>query len=311
MDAAETASLEAKIDALTERVDLLLERQRALSELMEESGPILDAVMQAGMTTLGDWEQRGYFAFGRSLVGVIDRVATSYTADDVDQLGDAVVGILDTVRNVTQPDVLAMANEATDVLHHAEELEPVGVMTALRKSKDEDIQRGMAVALEMLRHVGKASAARERKTGLARHLAPRRKPRTSTPPRVRPAAPARPAPAPAVAAVPKASAAACSSLICIPGFDLDDDAFLVDPNAWTREFAETMAQSLGIALTADHWAVVDYMRATYAADGKSPNVRQIAKGSGVGTRAVYQLFDKAPGKTAARIAGVPKPVGCI
>ena len=51
--------------------------------------------------------------------------------------------------------------------------------------------------------------------------------------------------------------------------------------------------------------------ADYADTHASPNVRRFAKGSGVGTGAVYKLFPGTPGKKVAMIAGVPKPVGCV
>ena len=54
-------------------------------------------------------------------------------------------------------------------------------------------------------------------------------------------------------------------------------------------------------------SVVDAMRAHYLSTGASPNVRKLAKLSGQGTKAIYQLFKKAPGSTAARVAGVPQP----
>ena len=40
-------------------------------------------------------------------------------------------------------------------------------------------------------------------------------------------------------------------------------------------------------------------------------LRRISKLSGVDTRELYKLFPKAPGKLAAKIAGLPKPKGCL
>ncbi|MCO4769290.1 MAG: TusE/DsrC/DsvC family sulfur relay protein [Deltaproteobacteria bacterium] len=314
------ATVESRIEALSDKVDLLLDRQRAMSELVSESGPILTAMMDAGTRGLGEWEERGYFAFGRSTLRLLDRVATSYSSEDVDELGDAVVGILDTVRNLTQSDVLNVANEATDVLHRADALDPVGVVGAIRKSKDEDIQRGLAVMLEVLRTVGKAaqsdSGATPGQRRLASRLAPsgRRaaRPVTRSAPRRRPAA--RSASPAAAGGAPKQAQGGLARWACvtIPGHALDSGGFLVDPQTWNREFAVLMAAEAGIGeLTDEHWQVVDAMRAHYLSVGASPNVRKLANLSGLGTKAIYQLFKKAPGSTAARVAGVPKPVGCI
>ena len=92
----------------------------------------------------------------------------------------------------------------------------------------------------------------------------------------------------------------------------DDEGFLRDADAWTRELAEQVATELGVApLTEAHWTLIDWARADFAATGVSPNVRRLGKGSGVGTKTIYQLFPRAPGKAIARVAGLPKPAGCI
>jgi tRNA 2-thiouridine synthesizing protein E len=57
--------------------------------------------------------------------------------------------------------------------------------------------------------------------------------------------------------------------------------------------------------------VLRWIRQDFLATGASPNVRRVAGGSGVGTRRMYELFPRTPGKTAAMLAGVPKPIGCV
>jgi tRNA 2-thiouridine synthesizing protein E len=53
------------------------------------------------------------------------------------------------------------------------------------------------------------------------------------------------------------------------------------------------------------------MRAEYQAKGTGPTVRVLGKTSGVTVKELYQLFPKGPAKIAAKIAGIPKPRGCI
>ena len=60
-----------------------------------------------------------------------------------------------------------------------------------------------------------------------------------------------------------------------------------------------------------HWQVIRFMRAEYFAKGTGPTVRVLGKTSGVSVKELYQLFPKGPAKIAARIAGIPKPRGCI
>jgi tRNA 2-thiouridine synthesizing protein E len=54
------------------------------------------------------------------------------------------------------------------------------------------------------------------------------------------------------------------------------------------------------------------MRKEYFEKGTGPTVRILGKSSGVSVKDLYQLFPEGgPAKTAARIAGIPKPKGCI
>ena len=93
---------------------------------------------------------------------------------------------------------------------------------------------------------------------------------------------------------------------------VNDEGFFEDPSVWTPAMAEEMAKADGIdALTADHWTVLEFMRKEYFEKGTGPTVRVLGKSSGVSVKELYELFPKGPAKMAARIAGIPKPKGCI
>ena len=93
---------------------------------------------------------------------------------------------------------------------------------------------------------------------------------------------------------------------------LNDEGFFVDPGQWTEDMAPELARREGIEeLTDAHWQVIRFMRAEYLAKGTGPTVRVLGKTSGVSIKELYQLFTKGPAKTAAKIAGIPKPRGCI
>ncbi len=93
---------------------------------------------------------------------------------------------------------------------------------------------------------------------------------------------------------------------------LNDEGFFEDPAEWTEEMAPAIARTLGIdELTDRHWQVIRFMRAEYLAKGTGPTVRAMGKTSGVSVKELYRLFPKGPAKLAAKIAGIPKPHGCI
>lgn len=94
--------------------------------------------------------------------------------------------------------------------------------------------------------------------------------------------------------------------------ELNDEGFFVDADQWTDDMAPELARREGIEqLTQAHWTVLRFMRSEFFDKGTGPTVRALGKRSGVSVKDLYQLFPKGPAKVAARIAGIPKPRGCI
>ncbi len=94
--------------------------------------------------------------------------------------------------------------------------------------------------------------------------------------------------------------------------ELNDEGFFEDPDQWTEEMVPELAAKEGIdELDDKHWQVIRFMRQEYFANGTGPTVRALGKTSGVSVKELYLLFPKGPAKVAARMAGIPKPKGCI
>lgn len=94
--------------------------------------------------------------------------------------------------------------------------------------------------------------------------------------------------------------------------ELGEDGFLLDHTQWSEELARALAVEEGIAdLTPRHWDVVRFMREDFIERGDAPSIRRLKKAGGIPTKELYELFPGGPAKKAARIAGIPKPHGCI
>lgn len=280
MPATDPTPVLERLDALAAQVERLAERQRAHDELIEEMTPIAREAMAAAIGKLDRLEKDGYLAFAAEAAGVAQRIVEGFSPADVRQLGDSIVGMLQTVRDITQPEVL--------------DAKPLGMLGLARATRKKDVRKGLAVLMEMLRRLGKRAEtaaptrALDRKARLAEMLGPRR------------ARLQLPAPAPARVPTP-AYAPACAA---------PSPTAIADPD-WTRAKAEQLASAQGVALTDAHWAVLDAARADYSAVQVSPNIRRLTQIAGVTTKDLYALFPKAPGRTIAAIAGLPKPAGCL
>ena len=94
--------------------------------------------------------------------------------------------------------------------------------------------------------------------------------------------------------------------------NLNEEGFFIHPEDWNEAMVPALAAREGITDVTDrHWQVIRFMRSEYFAKGTGPTVRVLGQTSGVPIKELYQLFPKGPAKVAARVAGIPKPRGCI
>jgi uncharacterized protein YjgD (DUF1641 family) len=158
-------ALEAKLDALAADVAALTaatreqaERRRGFEELFDDVAPLGIDVFAALVARLAQLEQRGYFEFARSGAGVLDEVVTSFTEADVRQLGENIVLILDTIKEMTQPEVMLMLRRTVHTVR-AEGDGDVSMFKLMRQFRDPAVKRGLARLLAMLRSMGAEPAA--------------------------------------------------------------------------------------------------------------------------------------------------------
>lgn len=94
--------------------------------------------------------------------------------------------------------------------------------------------------------------------------------------------------------------------------EVDEDGFIVDPECWNEEIVEALArlEELG-ELTDDHWKVINYLRNYWKEFGIAPMIRKLCKDTGFTLKEIYDMFPSGPAMGACRLAGLPKPTGCV
>jgi len=291
-----------RLDVMAAQLGELAERQRAKDELWEEAVPVLREALATAIVQLDTLDKQGHFAFLAELARVGRRVVEGFTPADVRELGDSIVAILDVARALTRPEVLQIARDAAGAMHDASGAAPMGALRAVRATRDADVKKGLGLMVDLLRRVGhgvRTSAERDtkaldRKEKLAELLAPRR---------------ARMLPAHAAAAPTSVAAARANG--APQNGATRSDGHLADPGSWTRAVAETVAREQGFELDEPRWALVDAARSDFASMHASPNIQRLTQVAGITTKDLYRLFPKAPARTIAKIAGLPKPAGCL
>lgn len=96
-------------------------------------------------------------------------------------------------------------------------------------------------------------------------------------------------------------------------FEVDEDGFLTNGmEEWNEHWVEYVKSQEGISdMTDEHWKVVNGLQEYYKKNGIAPMVRVLSKTTGFPLKRIYELFPSGPGKGACKMAGLPKPTGCV
>jgi uncharacterized protein YjgD (DUF1641 family) len=143
----------------TRNIEDGMARYESLMDFLDDAGSLTTEAFVKIMNTLESFEQRGYFEFANAGLGIVDQIVTAYSKEDVEALGENVVQMLDIVKNLTQPEMLAVATRMLDAVQRqqaAAELEPAeppGLFALAGQMRDPEVRRGLARALNTFKVV--------------------------------------------------------------------------------------------------------------------------------------------------------------
>jgi tRNA 2-thiouridine synthesizing protein E len=101
-------------------------------------------------------------------------------------------------------------------------------------------------------------------------------------------------------------------------YETDEDGYLLDLDQWNQDVAAYLAVEEEVEMTDAHWEVVNFLREYYEEYKIAPMIRILTKAIGKklgkdkgNTKYLYDLYPGGPAKQACKIAGLPKPTGCV
>lgn len=137
----------------THNLEQMLDQLESTMAMIQEISPLSQDAFLTLMTRLDEAERKGYFTFVRAGMGIMENVVTSFSEEDVRQLGDNVVLILQTVKEMTQPEIMSMVRQSVEVLREEDPPENVSLFSLIRQMNDPEVKRGLSKTLSVLRTV--------------------------------------------------------------------------------------------------------------------------------------------------------------
>ena len=141
-----------------------LEQLENARDFARDFSPVAREMFIDLMSTLDEMDRKGYFTLLKEFSGVLDQIVTSFSANDVRRLGENIVTILNTVKGLTQPEILNAVNNALKVYQKLDirDLEEASLFSLFKELNTPEAKRGLAFAVRFLKSV----AAREPNKGL-------------------------------------------------------------------------------------------------------------------------------------------------
>ena len=159
VDLQDTVRLVRRLVEVAPTLERSLATLDQLASLVDDVAPLGTDVMALATDRLAQAEARGYFAFAKAGANVADRVVANFGEDDLAQLGDNVVTILETVKEITQPEMLALLGQMVEAVREQQERvdhepeEAPSLWALAKKVRDPEVRRGIGRALGTLRAV--------------------------------------------------------------------------------------------------------------------------------------------------------------
>jgi uncharacterized protein YjgD (DUF1641 family) len=153
---ADMADLLRRFVRITPIIDQGMRYLEMFADLASDMMPLGEHAMSVTTDRLVELDQKGYFGFAKSTWHVVDRIVTGFSEDDVEALGDNVVLILDTIKELTQPEIMAALHHMIEAVQRQqaqmdrEPDNPPGLFKLAMRLRDPEVRRGMNRALNTL-----------------------------------------------------------------------------------------------------------------------------------------------------------------
>lgn len=137
----------------TRNVEAMLDQLESFSELSRDVMPLSEEMFLMLLSRLDEMERKGYFKFLQGGMEIMDTVVSSFTDEDVQQLGENIVLILNTVKEMTQPEIMQLLQNTATGMREQEVPDNVSMLYLMRQFNDPSVRRGLARTMNVLRTV--------------------------------------------------------------------------------------------------------------------------------------------------------------
>ena len=135
----------------TTLIHKMMDQLESVSALSDEVGILGTQMFNTAVHQLDELEREGYFTFARGGWNILEQIVSEFGEEDIKALGDNIVTILKTVRSMTQPEVMGLANNLAVAVQEEQVDQNISVIALAREFSDPKVRRGLARLLNVVK----------------------------------------------------------------------------------------------------------------------------------------------------------------
>jgi uncharacterized protein YjgD (DUF1641 family) len=141
------------IDNINEFLDTL----ESINDFLKDATPIARQVGLDTIQKMNELDQKGYIDFFKELSKVLENIVTHFSVEDVRDLSDNVVTILETVKEMTQPDMLSAMDNAVNVFKNLDtkDIPEISLWKAMKEMRSPEMKKGLGFMITFLKNLAK------------------------------------------------------------------------------------------------------------------------------------------------------------
>ncbi len=157
IDPSELTGLAVSILRNIGNIKTVMDTLEMAVDLGKEVGPIANEVIIDFTKQMNGLEQKGYFDFIREIGPVIDNVVKGFSPQDLKELANSIVSILSIVKEMTQPEVLNIMQNAIKAFNsmETESVPSYSVWKLMSEMNSPEMKKALGYGITFMKNVSK------------------------------------------------------------------------------------------------------------------------------------------------------------
>jgi len=140
-------------------INTMLDFMESMTDLAKDVAPIANEVIIDGTRKLHEFEEKGYMEFFKEMGTILDNIITHFSPEDIKSLADNIVTIMETVKNITQPEMLQTLNNAVNIYSsmNIEEAPQYSVWKLMREMNQPEMKKALGFFVMFMKNLSNNS----------------------------------------------------------------------------------------------------------------------------------------------------------